>query len=174
MIVTRLALYCVCDHENFLSFKIALLFDGQCPWHPEKHLGTPRRRSLEIALPSICSCLEAQQNVSSMTLLANVCFLRRLSPGVVLLALGEQCKSFLCALSLFSRNKFPRAVSMYGRVGCHRAGSIHGCTGSSSVPIELHGRVTSVTCDGLVPKRISVSELVCEISQLTSTSLTRV
>ena len=27
VIATRLALHCVCDHENFMSFKIALLFN---------------------------------------------------------------------------------------------------------------------------------------------------
>ena len=43
-------------------------------------------------------------------------------------------------------------------VGFLRADSMNGCTGFSVVPMELYGRVTSVTCVGLVWSRISVSE----------------
>ena len=57
----------------------------------------------------------------------------------------------LGAWSLVSRSWFPCAVSMYGRVGFPRASSIFGCSGSSSVPLELYGRVTSVTCVGVAP-----------------------
>ena len=48
----------------------------------------------------------------------------------------------------------PCAVSVYGRVGLFQANSKKGCTGSSCVPIELYGRVTSATCVGLVSNRI--------------------
>ena len=83
--VTRLALHCVCNHDNVMSFKIILY---------GRSLGTPCRRLLDITLPSICSCSETQEFVSSVTLLANVFFLRRQLTDQVLLELGDQYKSF--------------------------------------------------------------------------------
>ena len=35
MLVTRLALYCVCDRENFMKLRDCLVLE-QCPWHPER------------------------------------------------------------------------------------------------------------------------------------------
>ena len=46
-----------------------------------------------------------------------------------------------------------------------RADSMYGWTGSS-VPRELYVRVISVTCGGLASNGISVSEFICEISEL--------
>ena len=66
--------------------------------------------------------------------------LRRLSTDLILLALEDQHAHCSHATG------FLRAASMYGRIG------------SSSVATELYVRVTSVTCAGLVSKKISVSE----------------
>ena len=50
--MTRLALYCVCDHDGFHELQDRFVLE-QCPWHPEKYLGTPCRRLLERTLPLI-------------------------------------------------------------------------------------------------------------------------
>ena len=46
---------------------------------------------------------------------------------------------------------------MYGPIGFLPTAAIFGCTGFSSVPIELDKRVTSVTCGRLLSNKISVS-----------------
>ena len=78
-----------------MTFEIAV---EQCVWDPETPLGTPCRRRSEVSLASVSSRLETQEYVSSVTLLADVFSLRRLSTDLVLLALGDQRKS-LCASS---------------------------------------------------------------------------
>ena len=56
MVVTRLALYCVCDHEHFMSFDIALLFNTFLD--VLRNLLVPCRHSLGIRPPSCEFCLE--------------------------------------------------------------------------------------------------------------------
>ena len=87
VIAARLALYTVCEHQH-----CPVLY--QCPWHPERSLGTPSRRLLEIVLPSNCPRSETPEFVSSVTLLANVFFFRRQSTDLILFELGDQHKSF--------------------------------------------------------------------------------
>ena len=77
-----------------MSFKISLFFNN--------FLGILRDISVlcvvdfrKITLSSVGPCLETLENVSSMTLLANVFFLRHLSTDLVLLAFGDQYKSIL-------------------------------------------------------------------------------
>ena len=93
VIVTRLALYCVCDDENFYKLQDCLVLE-QCSWHRGILVGTPCRRLLEIILPSICSCSEAQEFTASVTSLEKVSFLRRQSTDLVVLELGDQYQSF--------------------------------------------------------------------------------
>ena len=76
VIVTRHTVYCVCDHENFMSFQIVLFLNNV--------LGILRDLLVLLVAvfwkktqPSICSCLETQEHVSSMSLMANVFCLRR-------------------------------------------------------------------------------------------------
>ena len=76
LIVTRLALYW--DHANFMSFEIALFFDSVCV-HPEKYLGTPCRRCLEVS-PS----LGTEEHPLAATVLNVVSVLRRLLTDLVL------------------------------------------------------------------------------------------
>ena len=72
-----------------MSFEIVL---EQCLWHPEKYLGTPCRRCLEIILPSICPCLGTEAHPSTATESMTVVFvLRRLLTDLVLQVLGDLC-----------------------------------------------------------------------------------
>ena len=120
-----------------MNFEIALSFE-QSPWQPEKYLGIPCRPSLDISAV-ICPCLGTERLPQSATDLMNVfAVLRRRSTDVILLALGDPCKSFvLCHCNAVSTNEWSHRVS--------GADSVHGCTGSFSVPRELYERVTSVT-----------------------------
>ena len=68
VIVTRLALYCICDHENFMSFEIALsFFDNVLRILRNLCVFIPCRRSLKIILPSIFPCLGTEELPGSAT-----------------------------------------------------------------------------------------------------------
>ena len=65
MIVRRIALYCACDHDIFIRFKISS--------HLNNVLGILRDILVLLAvafwknMPSVCPCSETQEFVSSMT-----------------------------------------------------------------------------------------------------------
>ena len=123
-------------------------------------------RSFEISLPSICPCLGNEEHPLTETELMNVFFCSSSSVHCSGSPCTRRSKQELCALSLLSRKRvspccfFP---SMSGRIGFPRADSMYGCTGSSSVPVKLYERVTSVTCVGPVSNKKKVSEFfLCE------------
>ena len=140
--------YCVCDHEKFMIFKIALFLNSV--------LGILRDLLVVLtflylgnnyAIHCLCSGIDVID--SSVAFLSTVFSPRRQPTDLILLALGDQYKSFGLGLCYHALG-FHQAVSMYGCVGLFsRAASIYGCTGSSSVPEELYERVTSMTCVGL-------------------------
>ena len=93
VMATRLALYCVCDHEIFMSFEIALFFK-QSFWYAERSLGTPCRQPFgNNSANSLSLFWRTQEYVSRVTLFATVFFLRPLLTGLILLASGDQYKS---------------------------------------------------------------------------------
>ena len=81
------------------------------------------------------------------------------SIDLVLLALGKECKRFVLCHCHHATGS-PRAVSMYGRVKFPRARFTCGCSGPSSVTIELSLLATSMTCVFLASKRMSVCEFI--------------
>ena len=139
-------------HGNCMSFKISLFFNN--------FLGILRDISVlhvidvrKITLSSVGPCLETL----SMTLLANVFFFVICRLTWFSLHSEINTRAF-CLVTVNTQRVTPCYVHVRSRRVSPQACSMYGCTGSSSVPKELYGRVTSVTCVRLSSKRISVSK----------------
>ena len=107
--------YCICDHENFMTFKIALFLNSV--------LGILRDLLVLLIFLYLgnnyamhCLCSGTDVIDSSMALLSTVFSPRRQPTDLILLALGDQYKSFGPGLCYHAPG-FHQAVSMYGCVG---------------------------------------------------------